>query len=239
MASWRGGAGARWRQARARQTDGFHGARTIYNSLHDRISRAHRSSRRGSRSRRRSCACRTSRIRAASTSRSSACRSTAARRIGRARGWRRARSASQSSLIRPYSYFQKVAPFDRLNVADVGDVDAPPVSIEKCYEVGRSADRRDRRRRRAAARRRRRPLDLAADPARARARATDRSRWSSSTRTSTRGTSISAASIFTARRSAARSRKGSSIGERFIRSASAGRCTARTTSTSTASTASR
>ncbi|HEY6210789.1 MAG TPA: agmatinase [Vicinamibacterales bacterium] len=41
---------------------------------------------------------------------------------------------SQSSLIRPYSYFQKVAPFDRLNVADVGDVDAPPVSIEKCYE---------------------------------------------------------------------------------------------------------
>jgi agmatinase len=42
---------------------------------------------------------------------------------------------SQSSLIRPYSYFQKVAPFDVLNVADVGDVDAPPVSIEKCYEV--------------------------------------------------------------------------------------------------------
>ena len=42
---------------------------------------------------------------------------------------------TQSSLIRPYSYFQKVAPFDRLNVADVGDVDAPPVSIEKCYEA--------------------------------------------------------------------------------------------------------
>jgi agmatinase len=42
---------------------------------------------------------------------------------------------SQSSLIRPYSYFQKVSPFDRLNVADVGDVDAPPVSIEKCYET--------------------------------------------------------------------------------------------------------
>ena len=40
---------------------------------------------------------------------------------------------SQSSLIRPYSYFQKVAPFDRLNVADVGDIDAPPISIEKCY----------------------------------------------------------------------------------------------------------
>jgi agmatinase len=40
---------------------------------------------------------------------------------------------AQSSLIRVYSYFQKVAPFDRLNVADCGDVDAPPVSIEKCY----------------------------------------------------------------------------------------------------------
>jgi len=42
---------------------------------------------------------------------------------------------SQSSLIRSYSYFQKVSPFDRLNVADVGDVDAPPVSIDKCYEA--------------------------------------------------------------------------------------------------------
>jgi agmatinase len=42
---------------------------------------------------------------------------------------------SQSSLIRQYSYFQKVSPFDVLNVADVGDIDAPPVSIEKCYEA--------------------------------------------------------------------------------------------------------
>jgi agmatinase len=42
---------------------------------------------------------------------------------------------SQSSLIRPYSHFQKIAPFDVLNVADVGDVDAPPVSIEKAYEA--------------------------------------------------------------------------------------------------------
>ena len=40
---------------------------------------------------------------------------------------------AQSSLIRPYSYFQKVAPFDALKVADVGDVDAPPTSIEKAY----------------------------------------------------------------------------------------------------------
>ena len=40
---------------------------------------------------------------------------------------------AQSSLIRSYSYFLKVAPFDRLNVADAGDVDAPPVAIEKAY----------------------------------------------------------------------------------------------------------
>jgi agmatinase len=42
---------------------------------------------------------------------------------------------NQSSLIRSYSYFQKIAPFDRLNVADVGDIDAAPVSIEKAYEA--------------------------------------------------------------------------------------------------------
>ena len=42
---------------------------------------------------------------------------------------------SQSSLIRPYSYFQKVSPFGRLNIVDAGDVDAPPVSIEKCYDA--------------------------------------------------------------------------------------------------------
>jgi agmatinase len=42
---------------------------------------------------------------------------------------------NQSSLIRSYSFFQKVSPFDRLNVADAGDIDAAPVSIEKCYEA--------------------------------------------------------------------------------------------------------
>jgi agmatinase len=46
---------------------------------------------------------------------------------------------SQSSLIRPYNYFLKLAPFDLLNVADLGDVDAPPVSIEKCYEAVEAA----------------------------------------------------------------------------------------------------
>lgn len=42
---------------------------------------------------------------------------------------------NQSSLIRSHSFFQKVSPFERLNVADAGDIDAAPVSIEKCYEA--------------------------------------------------------------------------------------------------------
>src|SRR5919198_1653217 len=41
----------------------------------------------------------------------------------------------QSSLIRTYNAFHKIAPFDRLNVADAGDVDPPPVSIEKAYDA--------------------------------------------------------------------------------------------------------
>jgi agmatinase len=41
---------------------------------------------------------------------------------------------AQSSLVRPYNYFQKVAPFDRLTVVDAGDVDASPISLERAYE---------------------------------------------------------------------------------------------------------
>jgi agmatinase len=40
---------------------------------------------------------------------------------------------AQSSLIRPYSHFQRVSPFERLTVVDAGDVDAPPVGIEAAY----------------------------------------------------------------------------------------------------------
>ena len=40
---------------------------------------------------------------------------------------------SQSSLIRPYSFFQKVSPFEKLCVVDAGDVDVPPVGIEKAF----------------------------------------------------------------------------------------------------------
>jgi agmatinase len=40
---------------------------------------------------------------------------------------------AQSSLIRPYSYFQKISPFETLTIVDAGDVDAPPVGIEAAY----------------------------------------------------------------------------------------------------------
>ncbi|HWN53892.1 MAG TPA: agmatinase, partial [Methylomirabilota bacterium] len=39
----------------------------------------------------------------------------------------------QSSLIRPWNSALKVHPFDRLRVADCGDVDAVPVSIERTF----------------------------------------------------------------------------------------------------------
>jgi agmatinase len=40
---------------------------------------------------------------------------------------------AQSSLIRPYSYFQEISPFEQLVIVDAGDVDAPPVGIEPAY----------------------------------------------------------------------------------------------------------
>jgi agmatinase len=40
---------------------------------------------------------------------------------------------AQSSLIRPYSYFQKISPFETLTIVDAGDVDAPPVGLEQAY----------------------------------------------------------------------------------------------------------
>lgn len=43
---------------------------------------------------------------------------------------------SQSSLIRPYSFFQKVSPFERLAIVDAGDIDVPPAgTIERAYEA--------------------------------------------------------------------------------------------------------
>ena len=50
---------------------------------------------------------------------------------------------SQSSLIRPYSFFQKVSPFETLRVVDAGDLDVPPAgSIERAYAVIESGVRR-------------------------------------------------------------------------------------------------
>src|SRR5881392_985569 len=40
---------------------------------------------------------------------------------------------AQSSLIRLYSYFLQVSPFETLAVVDGGDIDAPPVGIEPAY----------------------------------------------------------------------------------------------------------
>jgi agmatinase len=43
---------------------------------------------------------------------------------------------AQSSLIRPYSHFLKVAPFDDLLVVDAGDLDVPPAgSIDQAFAV--------------------------------------------------------------------------------------------------------
>ena len=135
---------------------------------------------------------------------------------------------AQSSLIRPYSYFQKISPFETLAIVDAGDVDAPPVGIEPAYAAIEAGVARVLDAGAIPLDRRRRPLHFAAVPARGVADSTVRSRWSSSTRTSTRGGTTSAASTSTARRSAARSKSGSSIRPPTSRSAFAGRCTART-----------
>ncbi len=42
---------------------------------------------------------------------------------------------SQSALIRTWSYFLKVHPFERLRVVDYGDFDVPPIGIERAFEV--------------------------------------------------------------------------------------------------------
>lgn len=42
---------------------------------------------------------------------------------------------AQSAMIRPYSHPQRVAPFERLRVADYGDIDIVPISIERTMDV--------------------------------------------------------------------------------------------------------
>jgi agmatinase len=41
----------------------------------------------------------------------------------------------QSAMIRPYSHPQRIAPFERLRIADYGDIDVVPISIERTFEV--------------------------------------------------------------------------------------------------------
>jgi agmatinase len=49
---------------------------------------------------------------------------------------------AQSSLIRLYSYFLKVSPFETLTIVDAGDVDPPPVGIEPAYAAIEAGVRR-------------------------------------------------------------------------------------------------
>lgn len=50
---------------------------------------------------------------------------------------------AQSSLIRPYSYFLAISPFDELSIVDAGDVDVPPVgSIDHAYRTIEAGVRR-------------------------------------------------------------------------------------------------
>jgi len=49
---------------------------------------------------------------------------------------------AQSSLIRLYSYFLKISPFEMLTIVDAGDVDTPPVGIEPAYAAIEAGVRR-------------------------------------------------------------------------------------------------
>lgn len=42
---------------------------------------------------------------------------------------------AQSAMIRPYSHAQRIAPFEHLRVADYGDLDVVPISIERTMGV--------------------------------------------------------------------------------------------------------
>jgi arginase family enzyme len=42
---------------------------------------------------------------------------------------------AQSAMIRPDSHPQRVSPFERLRIADYGDIDVVPISIERTFEM--------------------------------------------------------------------------------------------------------
>ena len=162
---------------------------------------------------------------------SSACRWTSAprNRAGARFGPRQIRA--ESALIRPYNMATGAAPFDTLQVADLGDVPINTYSLEKSLPI--ISDFYDARAggRLHAADAGRRPHHRAADPARAREASTARWRWCTSTRMPTSTTRCSASASRTARRSAARSKRACSRATRSGRSACAAPATRPTTST--------
>ena len=115
----------------------------------------------------------------------------------------------QSSLIRPWNPVLKVHPFERLRIADCGDVDTVPISIERTLAA---IDARVS----AVIAEGAMPVCVGGDHSvtlgilRALARRHGRLAWCTSTRIRTRGMNTSARSTSTGRRFAEPSRKGSS-----------------------------
>ncbi len=60
---------------------------------------------------------------------------TAARPTGPARATARGTIRDQSSLIRPWNPVLEVSPFEKLRVADYGDVDVSPVSLDETFAL--------------------------------------------------------------------------------------------------------
>ena len=114
---------------------------------------------------------------------------------------------SQSALIRPWHPVLRVSPFDVLRVADYGDVDVSPISIERTNELVEARDRGDPGGGLHTGLDRRRPFDRAARSCARSRSAMDRSGSCISTRTRTPGTSTSARATSTAPCSGARSRR--------------------------------
>ena len=173
-----------------------------------------------------------------STSRSSACRTTAARRTAPARGSARERFAPvvadpQLQLLPEGGAVRSAERRGRRRRRRAAG------EHREVLRGGGGAHRRDRRRRRAADRDRRRPFDLAAGAARAR-QAARPARAGAVRRAHRHLGRVLRRQVLSRHAVPARDRRGHrSTASGSSRSASAGRCTAKTTSSSIASTASR
>ena len=114
---------------------------------------------------------------------------------------------AESSLLRPYNMATGAAPFDALQVADIGDVAINTFNLPKSIRHHRRLLRQDPAERLHPADHGRRPHDRAAHPACDAAKTRPGRRWCMSTPTPTSTTTCSARRSPTARRSAAPSRK--------------------------------